>query len=171
MRLRNADQWLTFGFNFPGCWEKIPDKLFVTDPTGTVESQNNDSMIKSWLFRSYISQYSWFHSCNRSKFSKVYRELVFQPPAELDLGGWVPINFWYRNAGCCVPINFCQNLIPRNERRLLKLIRKELRVFKITQPRMLIYGAIAPLFKPHNHCTRESWKRLTKIEDPKHKKN
>ena len=31
-----ADQWLTFSFNFPGCWEKIPDKHLVTLPTGTM---------------------------------------------------------------------------------------------------------------------------------------
>ena len=38
MRLRNADQWMTISFNFAGCWEKIPDKLLVTQPTGTLES-------------------------------------------------------------------------------------------------------------------------------------
>ena len=38
MRLRNADQWMTISFNFAGCWEKIPDKLFIMQPTGTVES-------------------------------------------------------------------------------------------------------------------------------------
>ena len=46
MRLRNADLWLTYGFNFPGCWEKIPDKLFTMQPTGTVESQINVEMIQ-----------------------------------------------------------------------------------------------------------------------------
>ena len=26
---RRADQWMAFGFNFPGCWEDLSEKLLV----------------------------------------------------------------------------------------------------------------------------------------------
>ena len=76
-----------------------------------------------------------FNGHIRPKLSKVYRELIFQLPAELDLGCWVPINFWYRNAGCWVPINFCQNLILReclrhDRNSSLQHVRNESHVIK-----------------------------------------
>ena len=69
-------------------------------------------MAKPMLFGSFLLKHSIFHCCNSPKLSKVYRELVFQLPAELHLGGWDLINFWYREAGCCVPDKLLSNLMP-----------------------------------------------------------
>ena len=67
-----------------------------------------------WIWLKYSHFDSWYPnivctmSQNGPKLTKVYRELVLQPPAKLHLGGWAPINLWSRNAGGCGPINLCQ---------------------------------------------------------------
>ena len=92
MRLRNADQWLTYGFNFPGCWEKIPDKLLGTLSAGQWEYDLTNAIQVTEI------KILCANSSNRLKLSKVFRDIVFQLPAKLDLGCWVPINFSYRNS-------------------------------------------------------------------------
>ena len=111
---------------------------------------------------------------NGPKLTKVYREFLWQLPAKLDLGCWFPINLCTRNAGCCIPKNFCQNTLRGTGGQIISTLPQPIgkgRQFSLCQmlvneikwyhgikifscvilldfkpSRMLIYRAIALLF-------------------------